>query len=202
MPKALDLFCSAGGVSVGLQRAGFDVTGIDILPQPHYRGGTFKQGDAMEVLQDRSFLRSFDFIHASPPCQGYSPLRHLHPKSDHVVGAPLRDPWLLCGSFFGLGCVGEDGVYRPLRRHRLFEVSWGEGESLCRCDGRQCVGVYGGGATRPGVNSKSGWSATAPQAREALGIDWMNRTELAQAIPPAYAEWLGQEALAKQQAKP
>jgi DNA (cytosine-5)-methyltransferase 1 len=82
-PRALDLFCGAGGVSVGLQRAGFDVTGVDINPQPHHRGGHFIQADALEVLQEIDFLLSFDFIWASPPCQRYSSLAALQKGKEY-----------------------------------------------------------------------------------------------------------------------
>lgn len=143
-PRALDLFCCAGGMSVGLERAGFDVVGVDINPQPHHRGGEFVQADAMETLKDRDFLRTFDFIHASPPCQGYSSLRHLAPGKEYpklieavrfhlersgvpwsienVPGAPLRGfVTLLCGTMFGL--MTPDGR-AEIRRHRLFETSF------------------------------------------------------------------------------
>lgn len=217
--KALDLFCGAGGVSVGLQRAGFEVVGVDINPQPHHRGGTFVQADALTYP-----LEGFDFIWASPPCQAYTVSRSRvaperrkeHPRlidpmrerlrvsgakwvMENVPGAPLRHPFLLCGGSFGLGARGDDGVFRQLRRHRLFESSiWGIGPPPCGCNGLEKIGVYGNGGGR--VNrydpERRGYKGNAREAREALGIDWMTIAELSQAIPPAYAEWIGRQALA------
>jgi DNA (cytosine-5)-methyltransferase 1 len=206
--KALDLFAGAGGVSVGLQRAGFEVTGVDIRPQPHYRGGIFVQADAMTYPLD-----GFDLIWASPPCQKYSSLARLHPEAEYpdlvapcrarllasgtpwiienVPGAPLLTPILLCGSMFGL----------QVKRHRLFESPlfffrpdcnhsvWKWGLPVSRSNRRRgrtrsrVIAVYGGG------------NAPEAQKRAAMGIEWMTREELSQAIPPAYAEFLGRQAL-------
>lgn len=118
------MFCGAGGVSVGLERAGFEVTGVDIAPQPRHRGGRFIQADAMTFP-----LEGYDLIWASPPCQAYSQLRHrtkgAYPDLvdsvrerlarkrrlnyplpltviENVEGAPLRRDIRLCGSMFGL----------------------------------------------------------------------------------------------------
>ena len=129
-PRLLDLFCGAGGAAMGYHRAGFEVVGVDINPQPHYPF-EFIQGDAVEVALDA--WRLFDAIHASPPCQAYSwsakrwaeveraelvaPTRSLLADIgrpyviENVVGAPLIDPITLCGEMFGLEVI----------RHRLFE---------------------------------------------------------------------------------
>ena len=133
--KLLDLFCCAGGAGIGYSRAGFEVVGVDIEPQPNYPL-TFIQADALNL--DRKFVGSFDAIHASPPCQSYSdlakrngnadawprliaPVRNMLIKSglpyviENVDGAPLRNPIVLCGTMFpGLRVV----------RHRLFETSF------------------------------------------------------------------------------
>lgn len=134
--KLLDLFCCAGGAAVGYHRAGFDVVGVDIEPQPNYPF-EFVRRDAIEALNDWDFIGRFDAFHASPPCQSYLNLGKVnealgrdyeHPDLvaetrahlrglakpyviENVENAPLVDPVRLCGSSFGL----------PLRRHRLFE---------------------------------------------------------------------------------
>ena len=138
--RLLDLFCGAGGAAMGYHRAGFtEIVGVDIKPQPHYPF-TFVQDDALDYLEGLIFDRAttrFDAIHASPPCQAYTTMRHVgkarlvervrYPELievtrdlcrraglpyviENVVGSPL-DRFNLCGSFFGLG----------VRRHRLFE---------------------------------------------------------------------------------
>lgn len=154
-PRLLDLFCKAGGASVGYQRAGFDVTGVDIAAQRHYPF-PFVQADALAVLRDKRFVAGFDAIHASPPCQVHSALsglaatrRALRAKPiaepvnlipptrralvrvglpyvmENVPGAPLNEPVTLCGSMFGLG----------VRRHRLFELGgWTARQPRCRHD--------------------------------------------------------------------
>lgn len=213
-PKAVDLFCCAGGASMGLHRAGFDVVGVDIKPHKHYPF-EFHLGDALTFTLD-----GFDFIWASPPCQGYSAMRH----APGAKGAPLlidqvRDrmpsgvPWVienveeaawalrapvtLCGSMFGLGAQG-----CRLQRHRLFEVgNFVLPQPACNHDERPVIGVYGGHARRRsakagGRGTRDVWAGGhAAAAKEALGIDWMTLMEMSEAIPPAYAEYIGRHAL-------
>jgi DNA (cytosine-5)-methyltransferase 1 len=199
-PRALDLFCGAGGVSMGLHRAGFDVTGVDISPQPSYPF-EFRQGDALEAD-----LAGFDFVWASPPCQRYirgglqntsktvdllGPVRdRLSTLSvpwaiENVPGAPMRPDLVLCGSAFGLS----------VRRHRWFELSWPVAALLPPCDHSQpIVGVYGNPH-----GEKGAWPGMLPSTietwSEAMGIDWMTAKELSQAIPPAYSEFIARLAV-------
>jgi DNA (cytosine-5)-methyltransferase 1 len=202
----LDLFCGAGGCSVGYHRAGFDVVGVDLYPQPNYPF-EFWQADALDVLAMGGVgpwgVVDFDAIHASPPCQAHSTLRHrtrgTYPDLvaqtrdrlaaagvpyviENVVGAPLLNPIMLCGTSFGLGTAD-----RELRRHRLFETNTPIMALGCQ-HSRPVVGVYGTGG---GGQMTRGYKALPGEDAEAMGIDWMTRAELAQAIPPAYTEHIG-----------
>lgn len=207
--RLLDLFCGAGGCSVGYSRAGFDVVGVDIEAHPDYPF-EFHRVDALEVLADKAFLARFDAIHASPPCKSENPLRHLHEVDHpdlltptlHALAGEAR-PWvvenvagtrkmpgamLLCGEAFGLGAMCRDGVYRPLRRHRLFASNVWLMSPGCACSGRQPLGVFGTG----GGGAQNGrYKAWRDEARVAMGIDWMRHDDLVQAIPPAYTEHIG-----------
>jgi DNA (cytosine-5)-methyltransferase 1 len=199
-PLLLDLFCGAGGAAMGYHRAGFDVVGVDIAPQPHYPF-EFHQGDAMTWPLD-----GYDAIHASPPCQAYSTMgnrwrgdwpdlltatitrlrTHGAPFIvENVEGAARQMPdyFRLTGSMFGLG------VHRP----RLFVSNM-----LILTPGPTrapvgCVGVYG---TRPDgrrLNSRTPIRAASSllEAQDAMGMDWADWHGTKEAIPPAYTEYLG-----------
>lgn len=159
-PRLLDLFCGAGGAAMGYHRAGFEVVGVDIKPQPRYPF-EFHQADALEFLREHG--HEFDAIHASPPCQKFTALRTMPNAKEHpdlvaptrelliatgkpyiienVPGAPLDHPVVLCGSAFGLGTGDAE-----LRRHRLFETNWTLGlVPPCQHYSRgRAIGVYGG----------------------------------------------------------
>lgn len=212
-PTLLDLFCGAGGAARGYKQAGFRVIGVDNRPQPNYAGDLFIQGDALEYLRNLMFwgwpMRFVAAIHASPPCQAHSTLKYVtdneYPELvaetralleesgkpyviENVPGAPLRNPVVLCGSTFGLGADCADGVWRQLRRHRLFETNFPVMAFPCNHQG-QPVGVYGtGGAGQ----MTRGYKGTTAEYREAMGMPWASRAEIAQAIPPAYTEHIGQ----------
>lgn len=204
--KALDLYCGAGGVSMGLHRAGFEVTGIDIKPQPRYPF-TFIQADALKPPVD---LADFDFIWASPPCQAHTALKTMHNALEHrdlipptrallqasgkpwamenVPGAPLLNAIVLCGTMFDLGCDAAE-----LRRHRLFETSFPVLAPTCRHSRKPVIGIYGGhqrNRKRSAGKNREARDFTAEDGRRAMGIDWMTLNELSQAIPPAYSEFI------------
>lgn len=120
---------------------------------------------------------------------------------ENVPGAPLHDPLVLCGSMFHLRAPDLDGTPLALRRHRLFESNlWLLPPGGCMHDSTRVAGVYGGGSRSPNApsrmtNRRGGYVPVAEVSRALLGIDWMNRDELAQSIPPAYTEWLGHQLL-------
>lgn len=209
--RLLDLFCGAGGAGTGYHRAGFEVVGVDINPQPHYPF-EFHQADALEFCTAHG--AEFDVIHASPPCQVYSITRSLatgeHPDLIHetraalqatgkpyiienVPGAPLLNPLLLCGTMFGLRVI----------RHRLFECYPVICFSPATC---QHNGKASGNRNFPGVRKTLenfrfltvvGNDYIAEDGRRAMGIDWMTKRELSQAIPPIYTEWLAEQILTR-----
>jgi DNA (cytosine-5)-methyltransferase 1 len=210
-PKLLDLFCGAGGAAMGYHLAGFDVYGVDIKHQPNYPFW-FRQADALEFPLD-----GFDVIHASPPCQGYSdmakPTKREYPLLiepirerlqaagvpyviENVEGAPLIDPVLLCGVERGLRL----GEY-VLRRHRLFESNVPLRSNGCAChkgDGIT-MAVYGGGnTTKARTSATSGgrpYKGTADERRAIMGMPWATMAEVNEAIPPAYAEFVGRQVI-------
>jgi DNA (cytosine-5)-methyltransferase 1 len=208
----LDLFCCAGGAAMGYARAGFEVVGVDVKPQPNYPFA-FIQHDCLTL--DQRFLRSFDAIHASPPCQRYTAASPLQGKDhadllpatramleatglpyiiENVPGAPLLNPVTVCGLALGLN----------VKRHRLFE-------SNVLLFGTECpkghpgdwLIVFGysalrrskGAGTGPKKDRGKSKGKSVPHAETcaAMGIDWMTRTEISQAIPPAYTEHLGRQ---------
>jgi len=207
---------------MGYHRAGFEVVGVDIAPQPHFPF-EFHQGDALDFIREHG--REFGVIHASPPCQVHSVLSHLARPShkdyipqtrkalrksgkvyviENVPGAPLIRPIMLCGTMFGL--ASPDGA--QLRRHRLFETNAGFVLTPpCAHNGRT-IGIFGDKARDTGAEKRHYTQPketrggppddilfTLEDAQYAMGIDWMNFKELSQAIPPAYTEWLGRRIL-------
>jgi DNA (cytosine-5)-methyltransferase 1 len=211
----LDLFCGAGGAAKGYHDAGLDVMGIDKEPQPHYPF-PFVQADALEALKAviSGEILGVNAIHASPPCQAYSSLRHVHPDTDqkypklveplrfllrragvpyvieNVEGAPLENPVILCGSHFGLSTYWEGRGTVGLKRHRLFETNWPLPDPGPHDHSLPAMPVYGHGGKSRGC--LIGWGKGGAQAcREVMGIDWMTRDELNEAIPPAYTQYVG-----------
>jgi DNA (cytosine-5)-methyltransferase 1 len=201
-PRLLDLFCGAGGASMGYHRAGFEVVGVDINSQPNYPF-EFHQGDAMTWP-----LEGFDAISASPPCQAYSTATADHSKHpdlysltrdrliaagvpyaiENVIGAPYHHGIVLCGSMFGCESNGE-----WLRRHRNFETSWLMFQPQCahRRGIPATTITRNAFVTAPKFYPSHGMQTTFAIGQLLMGINWMNRHEITQAIPPAYSEFIG-----------
>lgn len=200
--RLLDLYCGAGGAAVGYHRAGFDVVGVDIAAQPNYPF-VFVQSDAIEFLKRNG--KHFDAVHASPPCQAYTPLGALHRHVEYpdlvaatraaldasglpyvienVMAAPLdkAQSIVLCGGMFGLRTY----------RHRRFEsrlplVAPTHPPHMIRTATKRRRELW-----------DQGWHVSITGdvgvylGPEAMGIDWMSGNELCQAIPPAYTEVVG-----------
>lgn len=211
-PVLLDAFCGAGGAAVGYHRAGFDVVGVDTCPQPRYPF-KFVLGDAVEYIADHG--RSFDAIHASPPCQrfgggasGYQWPDLVKPTHaallalasgdgfvpwviENVPAALLPFPTRLCGTQFpGLRVI----------RHRDFHPG---GFAIPSLPHGSHPPVYAARRGRDGqdpatafVQITGGGNCSLANASDAMGIDWMHKTELNEALPPAYTEYVGRYLLA------
>jgi DNA (cytosine-5)-methyltransferase 1 len=209
-PRLLDLFCGGGGAAMGYHRAGFDVVGVDINPQPNYPF-TFIQADVLDAGRV-IHIEDFDVIHASPPCQAHTRKAERwgrervhwtdHPKLieptrillqlvgkpyviENVPGAPIDAQVEYCGTHFGLRII----------KHRLFEANWPLPMPPASCDHSD---VY---------NPWAGPGRSAEKLREAMDIDWLPISggasrkagytgDLFNAIPPAYTEHIGQAWLA------
>jgi len=202
-PRLLDLFCKAGGATKGYQRAGFYVVGVDKDPQPHYCGDEFYWADALTYP-----LNGFDAYHASPPCQKYTVITNRNPKRrlkdmtvlhpdliaptrerllttgmpyviENVVGAKdeLITPIMLCGQMFGLG----------VWRHRLFECSF----PIFEIPHQKHIGKIGDGEHFACYGNTHKSNGLMVDRIKAMQIDWMNCQEIAEAIPPAYTEYIG-----------
>ena len=213
-PRLLDLFCGAGGCSVGYYRAGFDVVGVDIMHHPTY---PFRLAvhDALDVLAEPWFLAEFAVIHASPPCQAYTTMSNRHRGSggqadshpdllepvrdallawgglyviENVPGAKaqLRNPITLHGGMFMLG-IDRPRLFEsnaPLMAYRAPAVA-------------DPIGVYGK------LDGRRLWTRTdgteqraarsLAEAQAAMGIDWMEWNDLTEAVPPSFTEYVGRQ---------
>jgi len=217
-PRLLDLFCGAGGAAMGYHRAGFDVVGVDINHQPNYPFHHIMADVLIYMKWSDPVAAGYAAIHASPPCQAYSRASQHHKDKhpdliepvrewlegtglpyvmENVSGAPMHDPVRLCGSSFGL----------RVQRHRLFEANWDLFGLPCDHDWQESdkrylvydhkkwfwtgvVPVYGSG----GRKAVEYWPI-AMGCGSTWDDCWMTREELAEAVPPAYTEFIGSQLL-------
>lgn len=218
-PRVLDLFCGAGGCSMGYKLAGFAPSGIDIRNQPHYPFA-FVQCEALGFLRvNANWIRdNFTIIHASPPCQFFSQLKSIHKDLafhdliaqtrdllddvglpyiiENVPGAKtaLINPLMLCGTMFGL----------KLFRHRLFEIGHA-GKKLIvltpQHTSHKQLGLHAAKTSKAPdyekgeVHSIYGHFSGSKQAGIVMGTTWMTRNEMSQAIPPLYTAHIGLQLL-------
>lgn len=204
-PRLLDLFCGAGGAAMGYHRAGFDVVGVDINPQPRYPF-EFHQDDVFNYLSVAPW--DWDAVHASPPCQDHTT---IGPRIDHGTGwmldatrqvlaqiglpwvienvgaAAMRADFLLCGSMFGLRTY----------RHRRFELDPRIPQLLALPPHPRHRTLTSRNKRRShfaqGFNMTITGDVDLDVASACLGIDWMDAREIVQAIPPAYTEYIGRQ---------
>lgn len=202
MPKLLDLYCGGGGAGYGYQQAGFDVTGVDINPQPKHKGN-FIQADAIQYLISYGHL--YDVIHASPPCQAYSiaamqfrnqgkqypdliqTTRHYLIQSgkpyiiENVPNSPLLNPIILCGTMFDIRTY----------RHRLFESNL----YIEQPHHPQHIHPNTPMGRKPKPNEfiqYVGHFSGVKEVQEMTGLTWLGQKELAQSIPPQYTKYIGE----------
>ncbi|MGW9594087.1 SAM-dependent methyltransferase [Streptomyces chartreusis] len=208
-PRLLDLFSCQGGAAKGYTDAGFEVTGVDLAPQPRYPF-RFVQADAIAFVLAHG--TEFDFIHASPPCQHDSECQRIQDNDHPDLIAPTRAalestgrPWvienvrgavpklhrpvMLCGTMFGLENY----------RHRFFEPGGGFTLTQPMHAVHLVPQAKMGRPVPPGhygqfVGNFSG----VDLARRVLGVPWMNRDGIRECIPPAYTEWIATQYLALQ----
>lgn len=212
--KVLDLFCGAGGTSRGFHDAGFDVTGVDINPQPNYpykfiRADCMKYSPGVDFLHHAWNHEKYDLVWASPPCQRYSVATKRFGRSlDHpdlidatrakllklgvpfvienVPQAPLRKDLTLCGFMF---------PDLKVIRHRVFEL---HGFTVDQPQHQLHLGTRGidyfSVAGHPGGYSSRDkcFIGSIKQWQEAMQIDWMTPRELVESIPPAYSKYIAQ----------
>jgi DNA (cytosine-5)-methyltransferase 1 len=210
--EILDLYSGKGGAAKGYKRAGFRVIGVDINYHEDYAGDDFIQGDACKIL--RRDGHKFKFIHASPPCQFSSTLTkgtnqgRIYPNLigptrealqevgslwviENVPGAQIRKDLMLCGEMFNLRVV----------RHRNFEFWTPLTISKVHPKHRGSIAGYNHGEFNEDgyyfqVYGEGGGKGTIEEWRMAMGIDWTwDRKGIAEAIPPAYTEWIGQQVM-------
>ena len=213
--RMVDLFCREGGATAGYVRAGWEVHGVDL---GNHERRYLRSGGARYFRTDATTfdVSGYDMVRYSPPCEDHSvtmafgmadrgtgwllPWAVAHAETLDVpweienVDSPatralMPGAFMLCGSAWELGAHDSGGQWRTLRRHRLFLTSFPATPPPCTCRGRLVGGVYGHGEQ----SGRRGYGFAAAAAREAMGTPWMTRDGCAEAIPPAYTEWIASQ---------
>ena len=216
--KMIDLYCCAGGAAMGYHQAGFDeIIGVDIVDRPNYPF-EFVKMDALEFLRTAD-LSDVSFIHASPPCQCYSKLKHLSGNVEkweetHVdLVAPTREALIKTGKPFVIENVEGSPLINPIKlygsqfpnlytqRPRLFESNIPLREPV-NPKVKHKTGKLGSGPaedgfiTVAGIKPQRGMNEVQTKLYYGFalgGIDWMDLKELTQCVPPAYTEFIGKQ---------
>ncbi len=214
--KLLDLYCGAGLAAIGYEQAGWEITGIDISRQPNYPY-RFIQKDALKALRDKRFLRKFDAVHASPPCQAYSSSTYRFRRSgteyadlvevtrgllektglpyiiENVPLSPIRPDLRLSGSMFGL---------TEIIRERWFELgNWFCLQPPPVGKPSEFVTIMGTASYRKAKHLPHGWKPSF--AKSSVRKTWLvamglpedapfKSREISQGIPPAYTKFIGE----------
>lgn len=213
-PRILDLFCCQGGASAGYEAAGFLPHGVDLDSQSRYPYD-FTQSDALQFLRERrSWIRhNFVAVHASPPCQRKTKAQKIQGREHPALIAPTREllidlglpyvienvvaegidddplinPVVLCGAMFGMQTY----------RHREFEA--GNGFTLTVPDhpAHTVPLTKMGRPRKPGTMAHyvGNFSGVA-DAKADMGVPWMDRDGIREAIPPVYAVHVGRQLMA------
>jgi DNA (cytosine-5)-methyltransferase 1 len=207
--KLLELYSGCSGAGMGYWLAGFDVTAVDIRARIR-NPFRFIQANALELLQDPVFMSQWDAVHASPPCQLHTQLKHMYLAQgqshndrdwleetrywldewgglyliENVPGAPMKISATMCGTQFGLEWGG-----KQLQRHRWFESNFKLSRPGCKHSGKAPWGIYG--SLRASIPNGGDSPPTLDAARKLMGISWMLWPELKEAIPPAFTYHLG-----------
>ena len=186
---------------MGYYRAGFEVEGVDIKPQPHYPF-KFYQADALTFP-----LEGYDAYHSSPPCQGYSATANLPwlvKREYPLLILPTREmlkatnkPYVLENvKRARIGCkqlktrqIAEHGMDAgllcgcmfdlPFYFERLFETNFLWWQPRHKLHETLTAGRMFGARLR------------LAQEFKAKMLGWMDKDEAKEAIPPAYTEYIG-----------
>lgn len=208
---------------MGYHRAGFDVVGVDLNPQKNYPF-EFHQCDALAYLAEHfeefsavhasppcqassaltkgtnkamnwgAFREAVEeeeaYVDLIPASRAFLDATGLPYVIENVQGSSLRRDMTLCGEMFGLQVL----------RHRYFELSGFSFTPPIHQPHRGRVAGYRHGEWFEGpyfaVYGEGGGKGTVQQWQDAMGIHWTNvRKEIAEAIPPAYTEFIGAQLL-------
>lgn len=230
-PRLLDLFCCEGGAGAGYARAGFEVTGVDVVTQPRYPF-EFRQ-DSVANLDPAWIAANFDAVHASPPCQAFSevtPDRTKHLNLIPITRALLKasglpyvienvraarqhliDPVSLFGTMFDCHVIDSQGRRFDLSRERLFETNWPLVAPTDPGPRHPIANVFGGhfrvrgGQFRTGAGT--GRTVDLPGenrqalAKQIMGMPWATMQGCSEAVPPVFTEHIGRQLAAILQAQ-